>query len=317
MKNDLNSFVEISRFIGSNPLWVQGPGGNVSVKTDDGKMIVKGSGSELFEVSESKGYTEVAYIDFMRSLDSLILRDMDPMEREVLYSELVSASNLDVNRFPRPSMELGFHALLPHKYVMHYHSVASVAASDMKFKNRQLPSFSSDCDVHFEPFHLPGFSICPSIKRIVESSASDIVVVFLRNHGIIVATSEDPFRVLEMVASWEGLFWRSFFSGDYFNLKREELYAQARQCPVVLRHIFPDSVMLENRVHAVVDFDPDSGAALQMNPTDTAAADLFAVYSLLVRTVSDIATLSDSDVNAVRNMPIEMARMKQMMKGEK
>jgi rhamnose utilization protein RhaD (predicted bifunctional aldolase and dehydrogenase) len=314
--SDLNTFIGISRLIGANPLWVQGPGGNVSVKGSDGIMIVKGSGSELADVDINKGYSLVNYIEFLKSLETLMFRNINNMEREVRYSDLVSSANTDSIKYPRPSMELGFHALFPGKYVIHYHSVASIAASFLYSTGVPLPAFDSSIKAYFEPFHLPGFSICPSIKKIADKISSDeqTSVVFLANHGVIISTTEDPFNVIEILSAWENIFWEEFFHEDYSSYTRNHLYSEAATFPVTLRPLFPDFVMLENRIKDSV-VAVDNTVVLKSELTDTAAADLFAVYSLLVRKVLGITSLSDAAVSNIRNMPIEMARVKLMMKG--
>ena len=56
MDKDLQDLIRMSNEVGSDPDLVQGGGGNTSVKTPDGRMYVKASGTALGEMSEEAGY---------------------------------------------------------------------------------------------------------------------------------------------------------------------------------------------------------------------------------------------------------------------
>ena len=54
---ELIQLIEISRAVGADPDWVQGGGGNTSVKSPDGKrMFIKASGTALSEMDELRGW---------------------------------------------------------------------------------------------------------------------------------------------------------------------------------------------------------------------------------------------------------------------
>ena len=57
----LSELAKISKLIGQNPAYVQGGGGNTSVKFGDKYMAVKSSGLTLAEVTESNGYSVVDF----------------------------------------------------------------------------------------------------------------------------------------------------------------------------------------------------------------------------------------------------------------
>ena len=61
MKNALAELEAISRYAGNRVDYVQGGGGNTSVKLDDHRMLVKSSGSALGELCESSGFVMVDY----------------------------------------------------------------------------------------------------------------------------------------------------------------------------------------------------------------------------------------------------------------
>ena len=109
----LSGFVRMSRYLGEQPAYAQGGGGNTSAKLTDRRMIVKASGLTLASVTETGGFAEV---DFVTIRDYL----HEPSEDEDAFNAAVNATNR-ADGF-RPSMETGFHAILD-GYVLHSHSV--------------------------------------------------------------------------------------------------------------------------------------------------------------------------------------------------
>ena len=57
----MQGFIKISRYAGMRNDLAQAGGGNTSVKLDDKTMLVKSSGIQLAQVSETEGYTKVDY----------------------------------------------------------------------------------------------------------------------------------------------------------------------------------------------------------------------------------------------------------------
>ena len=51
--------VKISKYVGENLAYIQGGGGNSSVKISSSEMIVKSSGTNLKDLSVSSGYCKV------------------------------------------------------------------------------------------------------------------------------------------------------------------------------------------------------------------------------------------------------------------
>ena len=52
----LKDFVRMSQAVGARADYVQGGGGNTSVKFPDGKMAIKASGFKLSDIQESEAY---------------------------------------------------------------------------------------------------------------------------------------------------------------------------------------------------------------------------------------------------------------------
>ncbi|MCL2084901.1 MAG: class II aldolase/adducin family protein, partial [Oscillospiraceae bacterium] len=94
----LKEFARMSQTAGSREDYVQGGGGNTSVKLGDGLMAIKASGYRLRQVTETDGFAVV---------ETETLRDVT---EERGYRPL------------RPSVETGVHALLG-AFVLHTHPV--------------------------------------------------------------------------------------------------------------------------------------------------------------------------------------------------
>ena len=94
----LSELARMSQTVGERNDYVQGGGGNTSVKLDNGLMAVKASGIRLAQVTETDGFA-VVEVETLKDVTS-----------EQGYKPA------------RPSVEAGFHALLG-KFVLHTHPV--------------------------------------------------------------------------------------------------------------------------------------------------------------------------------------------------
>lgn len=163
-------FLHLSAQIGSNPLLVQGPGGNTSVK-EDGQMWVKASGTELANAETQDIFTGVSVEKALAELDGA----GDGSCRSAL---------LDSGATLRPSIETTFHALLPYRYVFHFHSVGAIAHVISSQGRECLRKALADFNWRLVPYRKPGI---PLTKAIRQQQEADVNVFLLQNHGIIVA----------------------------------------------------------------------------------------------------------------------------------
>ena len=60
-RNELNDLVKISQFVGKRIDYVQGGGGNTSVKLDASLMAIKASGYKLSQITEESAYVTLNY----------------------------------------------------------------------------------------------------------------------------------------------------------------------------------------------------------------------------------------------------------------
>src|SRR3990167_4502224 len=119
----LEQLASVSRCLGEDIYLVQGPGGNTSLK-DGNRLWVKSSGVLLKDVSPEIGFSEVVLDRCVKLLPSVQNR-IPTAEDESRYVASIQESAVDPTK-PRASMELGFHAGIPSKWILHVHSLAGI-----------------------------------------------------------------------------------------------------------------------------------------------------------------------------------------------
>lgn len=176
---------------GRDPLLVQGPGANLSAKDGD-LMWIKASGSRLDHKSE-KRWTLVNWKACQKALPvpnpAPVPVPAPGAQAEAKYFDLVKDAALKPH-MPRPSMELGMHSVLPHKYVVHLHSLATIllAAIDKTnplFCELTKPIKDHGFAIHQIPAMRPGLALTWAISRQVNPAS---VVYLLANHGVVWAS---------------------------------------------------------------------------------------------------------------------------------
>ena len=190
-REHLRELAKISKQIGENPAYVQGGGGNTSVKFGDKQMAVKSSGLTLKEVTEIDGYSVV---DF-KAINSYL---NNPDEDENDFTQKIRSFVIETDN--RPSIETGFHALLG-IYVIHTHSVyvnvLTCSVEGREILNRLFPQ-----DVWVD-YKTPGKELTIEIKNKIRTSGDECKAVFLQNHGLIVweKTADQVFNIHEEISN--------------------------------------------------------------------------------------------------------------------
>ena len=179
-------FISLSQEIGARPLLVQGPGGNTSVKID-GQMWIKASGTELSEALDKNIFVAVDPAKAMEELDGA----GDGSCRSAL---------IDPECGLRPSIETTFHAMFDHRFVFHFHSVATICHAITEEGRAALAGKLSGLQWVSAPYRKPGIPLTKAIREAV--GARDIQVVVLNNHGIIIV-GDTIDEVRELIAEVE------------------------------------------------------------------------------------------------------------------
>ena len=200
--SDLAAFSDLSGRIGSRPDYVQGGGGNTSVKLDGGLMAVKASGFRLSDVRPDHAYAVLdgtALRQFYLETDPATLPDVEKAGAERAKA---CVRPIDGMEPLRPSVEAGFHSIL-NRHVAHSHAVwANFAACSAECADL-VRSALSDADYAFGivPYVDPGarltFAVRDELRRVEADCGRKPGVLFLRNHGII-AHDDDPEECLRL-----------------------------------------------------------------------------------------------------------------------
>jgi rhamnose utilization protein RhaD (predicted bifunctional aldolase and dehydrogenase) len=175
---DLHNLIGMSHSIGSDIAYVQGGGGNTSVKLDHTHMAIKASGVSLKDMKLDQG---IAIVDFnkVNSYHDLpALSDDD-------YTDAIN--NLALAGSGRPSIETGFHALLG-KYVIHSHSVfLNVLLCSEEGKDIVLSLFPHSVWVDY---CTPGKDLTLAIKEALKDTKNTFEgLIFLESHGMVATAS--------------------------------------------------------------------------------------------------------------------------------
>ena len=118
---DLALCVYVSQLLGNVPELVRHGGGNSSVKTKEGFLYVKGSGSSMASI-EPAGFPTLD-LEGLTDLQSL------PELSDEALTKVLRTAKLDPDA-PNPSVETLLHAFLPDKFVLHTHANVVLALTN-------------------------------------------------------------------------------------------------------------------------------------------------------------------------------------------
>jgi NAD(P)-dependent dehydrogenase (short-subunit alcohol dehydrogenase family)/rhamnose utilization protein RhaD (predicted bifunctional aldolase and dehydrogenase) len=184
---DLQDLIALSHEYGT-PEFALGGGGNTSLKDRD-TMAVKASGVSLGDITE-RGFVALS----RAGVASVLTRrySADPFEREAEVKRDLLLARLDPDG-GRPSVEASLHEMIRWRFVAHTHAVevnALLCARDAEqwierlFADRVLVVPSSD----------PGYTLAKRLEQSLaawrQAHAEDPHVIFMLNHGLVVAAAD-------------------------------------------------------------------------------------------------------------------------------
>jgi rhamnose utilization protein RhaD (predicted bifunctional aldolase and dehydrogenase) len=170
---ELDALARYSARIGGDPEQVQAAGGNTSLK-DGPTLWVKASGLWLADAEKRDLFVPV---DTAKVLDAIDSGSEDDVKAATLQDE--NPEGL------RPSIETSLHALLPHRWVIHTHSVRTIAIAIRADADGQFARRLDGLSWAWVPYTFPGLPLTRAIKAAMDSRPIDIVV--MGNHGLVVA----------------------------------------------------------------------------------------------------------------------------------
>lgn len=151
---------------------IQGPSGNISAKQDD-RMIIKASGTYLAEAETSDIFVEVG-----------LLTDQSGGAFVELPNNLSDSGTATL----RPSIETALHAVMPHRFVLHTHSVHALAHGVRADPERGIAKlFPSRTDVALVDYARPGQALATATVAALQAQ-SNLNVLLLKNHGLVIGS---------------------------------------------------------------------------------------------------------------------------------
>lgn len=172
VSREYTALVGASHRLGSDPLQVQGPGGNTSLKKGDA-MWIKASGTWLAEAGTR---------DIFVPCDVGVLRGA--LASDAPQPEMATFVPADANPLGlRPSIETAVHAALDWPVVLHTHCVATIALAVCRDGPARLAGALPEVETAWVPYVKPGWDLARAIRATVTPTTQ---VVVLGNHGLVV-----------------------------------------------------------------------------------------------------------------------------------
>jgi rhamnose utilization protein RhaD (predicted bifunctional aldolase and dehydrogenase) len=231
----------VSALLGRDTAHVQGAGGNTSLKLDAEWMLVKASGYLLQDAEQQDMFARVA---FGRVRQALASGATDPLR-----------ASFDAAG-PRPSIETTLHALMPHRVVLHTHSIPVLAAACLVDAQARFDACLAGLSWAFVEYARPGTPLAQAVSRALARDG-DAAILVLQNHGVVVG-AESAQRALELL---------------------EEVCSRVALTPRVL-DIAPDLQALESlaRLHALTLPADHQVHTLALHPAHLALAQAGTLY---------------------------------------
>ena len=217
----LENFSRVSQSVGARADYVQGGGGNTSVKLEGGLMAIKASGFCLKDIRPDKAYAVLDYQALRTFYYGAEPKDFDDVEKAGSAQAKEAVRAIDGLEQLRPSVEAGFHSILD-TYVAHSHSVyANLAACSVECREIVAAALADapygwGMVAYTDPGARLTFSIRDELRRVTEETGRRPAAIFMQNHGLIVH-ADDPDECLRIHTDVNGRIAAAFgLSGDSF-----------------------------------------------------------------------------------------------------
>lgn len=217
----LTAFTRMSAQAGARADYVQGGGGNTSVKLADGLMAIKASGYRLSDIRNDEAYAVLEYGPLQSFYLTREPDEFEDVEKAGAAQAKAVVRNIEGLAVLRPSVEAGFHSLLD-TYVLHSHSVyanlAACAKEGLQIAAKALKD--APYTFGFVPYVDPGahltFAVRDELNRVERETGKRPNILFMQNHGLI-AHHEDADECLRIHKDANDRVAAAFsLSGDAF-----------------------------------------------------------------------------------------------------
>jgi rhamnose utilization protein RhaD (predicted bifunctional aldolase and dehydrogenase) len=169
-KTEITDLLSLSARVGRDPLLVQASSGNTSIKLD-GTLWIKASGKWLAHAVEEETLVPVALGALRANLRST--------------GEVSETGGWVDGNYVRASIETAMHAVLPHRVVVHVHSVTAISWAVRFDGPERLAERLAGLPWSWIPYVSSGLPLARMIEKVVDTQPGTSVFV-LANHGLVV-----------------------------------------------------------------------------------------------------------------------------------
>lgn len=173
--------IEQAVLLGKSTQYVQGAGGNLSIKSGN-TIWIKASGTRLRDAAKCNIFIPMNLMETKKAV----------LETENLQACCIDIESNNLQNL-RPSIETAIHSLLPQRHVAHVHALGSIATAISGDAENLVANLSINALKVFIPYAKPGIPlanlILDSISEFNIDSQANILIL-LGNHGLIVATKD-------------------------------------------------------------------------------------------------------------------------------
>jgi rhamnose utilization protein RhaD (predicted bifunctional aldolase and dehydrogenase) len=283
----MEDFIKASNEIGQNSIYIQGSGGNSSIKIGE-RLYIKASGYKMREMTIHSGIACCSYQDIKSFLDKK--KRFNSSEEEVFLKQ-VNSSIIQKETFGLPSMETGMHAIIPSKYVFHLHSVYANIFNCMKYGSRYIKKIVKESFLYM-PYLNPGYALAFKLKQVKKLDR----LIFLKNHGIIVHGDnlEDClFAIQKLHKDIEDFLKNSQIFTPFIVKKVNDIKDN---------HLFPDSVVFSN-----VEINELNSSQREVY-YEISSAGIY-IEQMIKKMGNSICYLQKKDIEYIANMQQEKHRL--------
>jgi rhamnose utilization protein RhaD (predicted bifunctional aldolase and dehydrogenase) len=187
--SEIDSLLEVSARLGADPLLIQAATGNTSLK-QDGLLWIKASGKWLAHADREEILIPVDLSETRARIEV----NIDPAGQ----SAIVNGKTLGT------SVETAMHAVLPHRVVLHVHSVNSIAWAVRRDGAEELADRLAGFHWQWISYVPSGLALARAVRAaLARAPLTDVLV--LANHGLVVCgdtceEAEERLREFELRA---------------------------------------------------------------------------------------------------------------------
>lgn len=180
--HDIKQLIKISKYAGMREDLVQAGGGNSSIKLSPERMLIKASGYQLADLTETDGYAVVNPSVIEKFFKKTSLNKVKKEDERILLDQAYLEGK-------RPSIETFLHSITG-RVTLHTHAVlVDILASSkngMEILRKLFPK------ALFVSYATPGIELAVEYFRSYQRNGEkETDTIFLQNHGLIISAETD------------------------------------------------------------------------------------------------------------------------------